>query len=137
MIDIRSKFTIDRCPNRPDLWYVDWTELGPVETDIAKFKICDLVINHIRPNLLGIGRNVPDYNDPNGQWAVQWIDFMAWVTLEDYQIPMFSRSLFGHPKLQQVDGIILETLDQAEQFVNLMEQQFTFHVLKRTYATDW
>lgn len=133
MIDIRSQFSIEQL-NGDNRWYVDWRRLGPVEKDIAKAKLCDIVFAHIRPFQVGIGYNVPEYNNPTGRWAVQWIDFMAWAVLEDYQIPGFARSLFDRPHLQQVNGIILETLDQAEQFVNLMEQQFTFYALKKEYA---
>ena len=48
-MDIKSKFVIDRCPNFPDSWYVDWSELGEVETDIAKAKICEIVFEKVRP----------------------------------------------------------------------------------------
>lgn len=132
-MDIRNKFSIEQL-NGDNRWYVDWRQLGPVEKNISKAKLCDIVFAHIRPYRFGVGYNVPEYNNPNGRWAVQWIDFMAWAVLEDYQIPMFARHLFDHPHLQEVNGIILETLDQAEQFVDLMEQQFTFYALKKEYA---
>ena len=163
-MDIKSEFVIGECPGAPGRWYVDWTQLGPVEKDLAKYKLCEIVFDQVKPKFqFGIGYNVQYYKPANPQmlvprtvkptdpvldevfrvvedmrWEVQWISFDAWVYLEDYQRDMFVKHLFrsrtpGH----EATGIILETLDQAEQFVNLMEQQFTFYMLKRTYATDW
>lgn len=165
-MDIKSKFKIDRCPGAPDKWYVDWSELGPVEEDITKFRLCEIVFEQVKPKWqFGIGYNVQYYKPANPsmllpcttphkatdpvpeevfrvvedmRWEVQWISFDAWIYLEDYQRDMFIKHLFSSrtPK-HEATGIILETLDQAERFVDLMEQQFTFYLLKRTYATDW
>ena len=163
-MDIKSKFVIDRCPNFPDSWYVDWSELGPVETDIAKAKICEIVFEKVRPKWqLGIGYNVKYYTpkypkmlapknvfggDPikdefeivqKQKWEVLWISYEGWQMLSELEYEAYGRYLFrtNDANKQYATGIILETLDQAEQFVNLMEQQFTFYMLKRTYATEW
>lgn len=163
-MDFKQKFVIDECPNAPGRWYVDWTQLGPIEKDIAKYKLCEIVFDHIRPFEIGIGYNVEYYRPKNkdflypkttppGQkiiprevfevvedtrWEVLWISCTGWQQLQEYQYEMFAEHLFRSrtPK-HTATGIIFHTLDQAEQFVNLMEQQFTFHILKRTYATDW
>lgn len=162
-MDFKSQFKIDRCPGAPDKWYVDWCELGPVEADITKFKVCEIVFDRIQPSELGIGYNVeyyrpknPDrlwsYNktslrNPNDsiseevfkveqyiKWEVQWISCEAmWMVNEDNR-PYFIRGLFDRGTPNKVaTGIILESLDQAEQFVDLMEQQFTFYRLKKNY----
>ena len=164
-MNIRNEFTIDRCPNRPDLWYVDWTELGPVETDIAKAKICEIVFEKVRPKWqIGIGYNVKYYTpkypkmldtrwvsptDPiapdhfeivqKEKWQVMWISSDVWNQYSNSTYEAYGRYLFrtNNPDRQYATGIILETLDQAELFVDLMEAQFTFYMLKRTYATEW
>ena len=77
---------------------------------------------------IGFVHCIPEYNKN----AVRWLSFDAWVQLEEHQYFGFMSSLLnGAPPLA---GIILETLDQAEEFVNLMEQHFTLHALKRSYA---
>jgi len=70
---------------------------------------------------------------------VLWISCDAWQMLSDLEYEAYGRYLFrtNNPDRQYATGIILETRDQAEQFVELMEAQFTFYMLKRTYATDW
>lgn len=161
-MNIRNKFTIDRCPNYPDFWYVDWAKLGPVESDIAKAKICEIVFERVRPQWqFGIGYNVKYYTpknprmlapsnvDPNEpieeklfeieqkeRWQVLWISYEGWQALNEHQYASYGRYLFrtNNPDKQVATGIILETLDQAEQFVDLMEQQFTFYALKKDYA---
>lgn len=166
-MDIKSQFKIDRCPNAPNKWYVDWCELGPVEADIAKFRLCEIVFNQIKPRELGIGYNVEYYrpknpdmlwnynktslynpNDPVPEdafkveqymkWEVRWISCEALWMVNENNKDYFLRGLFDTGTPHKVaTGIILETLDQAEQFVDLMEAQFTFYTLKRTYADEW
>lgn len=159
----RSYFKIDRCPNYPERWYVDWTQLGLVERDITKYKLCEIVFDRIRPKWsIGIGYNVEHYrpknpemlmprttpfdpNDPIPQeafslvqeikWEVRWISVEGWSSLQAYQYEQWVELLFrGRTPKTVVTGIILETLDQAEQFVDLMEAQFTFYRLKQDYA---
>lgn len=161
-MDIKSQFKIDRCPGAPDKWYVDWCELGPVEADITKFRLCEIIFDNIKPGELGIGYNVEYYRPKNPdmlwsyktapcgptdpipektfsleqfvKWEVQWISCEAmWMVNEDNRT-YFIRGLFERGTPNRVaTGIILETLDQAEQFIDLMEQQFTFYALKKNY----
>lgn len=159
----RSYFKIDRCPNYPSKWYVDWSALGELETDVLKFKLCDIVFTKIKLWELGIGRNVeyyrpknpnmlmphttpPNPNDPVPEeafaivqeikWEVQWISIDAWAMMRDENQSYFIRNIFerGRTTNEVATGIILDTLDQAEQFVDLMEAQFTFYRLKQDYA---
>jgi hypothetical protein len=165
-MDFKSRFAIGECPGAPGHWYVDWTELGPVEKDIAKYKLCEIVFDKIQVKWkLGVGYNVQYYkpanpsmllprttprkpNDPvpeevfrvveDTRWEVQWISFDGWIYLQDYQRETFITHLFrSRTPRHEVTGIVLETLDQAEQFVDLMEAQFTFYTLKRTHANEW
>ena len=159
-MDFKSQFKIDRCPGAPDKWYVDWCELGPVEADITKFRLCEIIFDQIKPGELGIGYNVEYYRAKNLdmiwsyknhsplelvdgpkfeieqyiKWEVRWISCEAMWMVNDNNRDYFKRSLFesGTPN-RVATGIILETLDQAEQFINLMEQQFTFYALKKNY----
>jgi hypothetical protein len=166
-IDIKSQFIIDRVPQAPEWWYVDWSKLGPVEKDITKYKLCNIVFDNIKPWQIGLGKNVhlyrpknpnmkmvsfrttpPDPNDPipeevfqveeYTEWVVHWISCEAWTSLQEYQYDMFINHLFRSrtPK-EEFTGILFQTLDQANQFVDLMEAQFTFYVLKRTTADEW
>ena len=64
-MDIKQYFKIDRCPNLPEKWYVEWSLLGELENDILKFKLCDIVFNKIKPQELGIGYNVEYYKPKN------------------------------------------------------------------------
>lgn len=162
-MDVRSYFKIDRLPNVPDRWYVDWSELGEVEKDITKAKLCEIVFDKICPKWqIGIGYNVQHYkpknpemlrprttpHDPNEpipdlafeleqftKWEVRWISCEGWLYLQDYQLEQFAYHLFrtGEPR-SIATGIILETLDQANQFVDLMEAQFTFYMLRQDYV---
>ena len=161
-MDFKSQFKIDRCPGATDKWYVDWSQLGPVEKDVSKFKLCEIVFDQIKPGELGIGYNVEYYRAKNPdmiwsyktmphnpadsvpekafeieqhiKWEVRWISCEAMWMVNDNNRDYFKRSLFesGTPN-RVATGIILETLDQAEQFVDLMEQQFTFYALKKNY----
>lgn len=162
-MDIKQYFKIDRCPNLPEKWYVDWSALGELETDVLKFKLCDIVFTKIKPWQLGIGYNVEYYRPKNPgmlwshttphnptdpipkeafalvqeiRWEVQWISIDAWAMRTDNNQEYFIRKIFerGRTPNEVATGIILETLDQAEQFVDLMEAQFTFYRLKQDYA---
>lgn len=162
-MDIKQYFKIDRCPNLPEKWYVEWSLLGELENDILKFKLCDIVFNKIKPQELGIGYNVEYYKPKNPgmlwsyttppnptdpvpkeafaivqdiRWEVQWISIDAWWMRTDNDREYFIRNIFerGRTPNEVATGIILETLDQAEQFVDLMEAQFTFYRLKQDYA---
>jgi len=161
--DIRSDFIIDRLPNAPDHWYVDWTKLGPVEKDIAKAKLCEIVFDKVKPKYqIGIGYNVQHYrpkspdmlwartlprkpNDPVPEqafeleeftkWEVRWISYEGWIYLQDRDYEQWAYHLFGNNRTVAT-GIILETLDQCELFVDAMEAQFTFYMLKRQYFND-
>jgi hypothetical protein len=162
--NIKERFVIGECPNAPDHWYVDWTELGPVEADITKFRLCEIVFDKIQPGELGIGYNVEYYRPKNPdmlwsfknhsplelanapkfqieqyvKWEVRWISCEAMWMVNENNRDYFKRGLFDSGTPHKVaTGIILETLDQAEQFVDLMEAQFTFYTLKKTYATEW
>ena len=134
-----------------------------MEADITKFRLCEIVFDKIQPGELGIGYNVEYYrpknpdslwsynktslrnpNDPIPEeafkleqyikWEVQWISCEAMWMVNDNNRPYFIRGLFDRGTPHKVaTGIILESLDQAEQFVDLMEQQFTFYRLKKNY----
>lgn len=162
-IDIKSRFTVGECPGAPGHWYVDWTELGPVEKETAKHKLCEIVFDRIRPKWrIGVGYNVKFYRPSNpamlrppttlcnpaepvpnevfsivedSRWEVQWISYEGWQQLQEYQYDAYGRLLFraNDPNRQYSTGIVLESLDQAEQFVDLMEAQFTFYALKKNY----
>jgi hypothetical protein len=162
-MDIKSQFTIDRVPQAPEWWYVDWSKLGPVEKAISKYKLCEIVFDKIKPYQIGIGRNVQRYRPRHArmvvpvtvkptdpipdevfqveeytEWMVQWLSWEAWTSLQEYQYDMFVEHLFRYRNEQEeCTGILFQTLDQANQFVDLMEAQFTFQLLKKTYATDW
>jgi hypothetical protein len=162
-MDVRSKFTIDRLSSLPDRWYVDWSKLGEVEQDIAKDKLCEIVFDQVRPKgEIGIGYNVQYFRpkdpemiwppkkpfDPNGpipektfeleefiKWEVRWISVNAWMSLREHDYDSFAYHLFRSGTPHSIaTGIILETLDQCELFVDLMEAQFTFYRLKQDYA---
>lgn len=165
-MDVRSHFKVDRLPNLPDRWYVDWSELGEIEKDITKAKLCEIVFERVRPKWqIGIGYNVQHYKpkspemlwprtiprnpkDPVPEqafeleeftkWEVRWISLDGWMYLKERDYEHFAHHLFGNGTPRAVaTGIILETLDQCELFVDAMEAQFTFYMLKRQYATDW
>ena len=162
-MDFKSHFKIDRLPNLPDRWYVDWSELGEVEQDITKAKLCEIVFEKVRPKWeMGIGYNVQHYRpkrpemlwprttpiNPNEpipdqafelehftKWEVRWISYEGWIYLQDRDYDDFAYHLFRTGNGRSVaTGIILETLDQCELFVDLMEAQFTFYRLKQDYA---
>jgi len=161
-VNFKSQFKIDRCPGAPDKWYVDWCELGPIEADITKFRLCEIIFDNIKPGELGIGYNVEYYRAKNPgmlwsyktmppnpadpvpeqtfsleqyvKWEVQWISCEAMWMVNDNNRDYFIRGLFERGTPNRVaTGIILESLDQANQFIDLMEQQFTFYALKKNY----
>lgn len=160
-MDVRSHFKVDRLPNLPDRWYVDWSELGEVKQDIAKAKLCEIVFEKVKPKWeIGIGYNVqhyrpkhpdmllprrpPKYNDPIPdqafelehftKWEVRWISYEGWIYLKDRDYEHFAYHLFRSGSERMIaTGIILETLDQANLFVDAMEAQYTFYALKQEY----
>lgn len=160
-IDIKSQFVVDELPNAPGRWYVDWSKLGKVEQDIAKARLCEIVFDKIRPKWqIGIGYNVQHYRPRNPamlqprttppapnepipdlafeleqftKWEVRWISCEGWLYLQNYQLEQLAHHLFRGNERSVATGIILETLDQANQFVDAMEAQFTFYLLKQEY----
>lgn len=161
-IDIKSQFVIDELPNIPDRWYVDWSELGEVEQDIAKAKLCEIVFEKVKPKWeIGIGYNVQHYRpkspdmlwaqrlprnpkDPIPEqvfeleqftkWEVRWISYEGWIYLKERDYDSFAYHLFRSGSERMVaTGIVLETFDQCELFVDAMEAQYTFYALKQEY----
>lgn len=163
-MNISSRLTVGECPGAPGHWYVDWTELSPVEKDIAKHNLCRVVFDVVRPKWhFGIGYNVEYYRlanpdllyprttphkpeDPvtevvafatvrDTKWEIFWLSYVAWQQLQEHQYAGYGHHLFrSGERHKQATGVVLETLDQAEQFVHEIEKQFTFYSLKKEYA---
>ena len=141
-------FKISPLPNSDGKWIVKWPGLTAIETIEMKWKLLSLLFDTLKLYEVGLGYNLPYYGQKNEEWAVQWISCEAWhgvaAQADWHEVNSNNRKMFIMNLLftnQQrysgntVNGVVVHTLDSAEQLVHEFEKLITLHLLKEEYAT--
>lgn len=122
-----NNFTIDQ---HNEHWLVEWPNLGPVESDHTKWRLLDVAFDQLGCWEVGIGCNIQRPADK--QWFIQWISVDAWSIVGDNEKLKYHLFRAHHGK--EVSGILFNTLDQAEAFIEKIQARLTFYRLKQNYS---